>query len=166
VPLTPLILSAVLTIHAGDSLSQTRAYTLAFTLIAAHQATRDFLDIRSQVAVEEAIAIVDTVYTIDRFPFDSPLHGDVVSIYRAEVIRPLHARYAPWLAYGYARPGARGILFFSIIERGAFIAELFPMDPALRSYEQYSVALTGLKFLFSFGASGHIELRRHVRLDR
>lgn len=165
-PLTLLILSAVLAVHAGDSLSQTRAYARAFTLIAAHQATREFLELRSQSPAEEAIAIVDTVYTLDRFPFDSPLDGDAVSVYRADVIRPLHARHAPWLAYGCARPGARGILFFSIIERWGFIAELFPMDPALRSYEQYSVTLTGLKFLFSFGESGRIELRRHVRLDR
>lgn len=155
-------------IHAAppDSAQVKEASLNAVEAILADSATALFLRREAGIADPLTIAVAESLYTLDRFPFDAFPGDTAVSVYKADMLRPLRSIHAPWLSRFRRALPPTGRLFLSPIERGAIVAELFVFDPHAMSYEAYCIASNSLKFLVRITRGNRAVIAGRVRLLR
>jgi hypothetical protein len=163
--MTFLSFLALTLLGAPDSLELAAMYARAFDTLATEPATASFLGVAGR-EVYHITSIADSLFTIDRYPFDGDSFGETVSVYGAVNLRPIHSFPAPWLGRLTSPTEPKGVLFFSTLERGEIIAELFAYHEEYLSYEEYCTSVDGLKFLLRIGSDGHPSIRYRVRLLR
>jgi len=141
-------------------------YGRVLDCISEDSATRVFLRLDPEVSVRQSLRLVDTLYTIDRFPFDDDTAHESVSIYRAIALRPLRLQYVPSLSDEEHMTTTRGIVFASPAEHGVILVEIFVPREGVTSYEEYCMSDNSLKFLLSVAPEERVRLVRHVMLLR
>ena len=141
-------------------------YGRVLDCISEDSATRVFLRLDPEDSVRPSLRLVDTLYTIDRFPFDDDTAHESVSIYRAITLRPLHLQYVPSLSHEEQMTTTRGIVFASPSEHGAILVEIFVPRKGMTSYEEYCMSANSLKFLLSVDPEDGVRVVRHIMLLR
>ena len=160
-----LSLAAFLTLPA-DSAPEGAVYVRAVTLVLEDTATAAFLGPEDSARSGMTVRVVDSLYTLDRFPFDTYPGETVVSVYKADMLRPVRSTPAPWFArFGNGGP-PRGILFVARRDGESILAELFAYVPHYRSYEEYCIASDSLKFHFRITPGRRVVIAGRVRLLR
>ncbi|MEW6511124.1 MAG: hypothetical protein AB1428_09225 [Bacteroidota bacterium] len=164
--LTLLTLASAIPCMQVDS-TPAAMYARIIDQILHHPATAQFLGVEMSAVASTDVVVVDSLYTIDRFPFDRPVReGDEISVYKADVLRPLRTFPAPWMPHHGTGDRPRGILFVSRDEEGVVIAEVFVVRQGSRAYEEYALAKDSLKFMVRCGRDGTIRSILYVLLLR
>ena len=152
-------------------------YAQAFAYICTIQETASIIDIDDLGSVKDQIVVADSLVTLDPFPyywdagewrmyFDESEDQTEISIYRAIFLRPIRTIWNREVENLPRPENPRGILFFSKPEEGALIAELFPFNEGLFSYEEYYTSTPSLKILLRLDSLGTIVGARFIRLLR
>jgi hypothetical protein len=161
-----LFVAFVSLVSAEDSLSSREPYIQAALAVLRDPAVLNFLVSAEGRPASLELMIVDSLFTLDRFPFDTVLGDSVVSVYKADVLRPLRSFPAPWLAGITHATRPAGVLYLARREGDDIVGELFPFDSACRSYEDYTISSNSLKYLLHIIPRKSIQIVRRVRLLR
>jgi hypothetical protein len=165
--LIPVFCTAILFFPALDSgCTSEILYGRVFDCISGDSSARTFLQLDPADSVRQALQLVDTLYTIDRFPFDDDTGQESVSIYRAITLRPLRKQYVPSLSGKEHETTTRGIVFVSPSEHGSILVEIFATHKGMTTYEEYCMSTDSMKFLLSAGSDCTVRVVRHIRLLR
>ena len=148
------ILGILLMMLPGDTAAPIDVYQRVFAFVASDSSTAAFLACEARGDMRSLLRVADSIYTLDRFPFDSDEDAEALSVYHADMLRPLRAAFAPTLAQLSSPDPSRGILFFSFLEGSALLAEVFSFHADYHTYEEYCLSTHSLKFLFSVPPSG------------
>jgi len=160
-----LSFAALLAIPANAAAGE-NAYVRTVDAVISDTRAAEFLRQEKHPDVSPAIRVADSLYTLDRFPFDTYPDDSVVSVYKAEMLRPVRSFPADWPARLQRVESPAGILFISRQEGRTILAELFVFDPAYRSYEEYCIASDSLKFLLHVAHGGRVTIAGRVHLLR
>jgi hypothetical protein len=150
----------------ADSVSVEDVYLRAADAILGDSATALFLRRGEGTEIPLSIGVAESLYTLDRFPFDTSPGDSAVSVYKADMLRPVRAYPVTWPPRFRGGATPAGILFISLREKGFILGELFVFDPILASYEAYCIARDSLKFLLHVTRSNLVSITGRVRLLR
>ncbi len=150
----------------ADSVIAEDVYIRAADAILGDSATALFLRREEGLEVPLSICVAESLYTLDRFPFDTSPGDSAVSVYKADMLRPVRSFPVTWPPRFRGGATPAGILFISLREKGAILAELFVFDPLLASYEAYCIARDSLKFLLQVTRGNRVSITGRVRLLR
>jgi hypothetical protein len=163
----PLLLSFLFPLSPPDSgCPPSFLYQQVYALVCAEPALREFLDLGPSTIAAQELMTIDTLYTIDRFPFDVDTVHSAISVYRADMLRPLRTRYAPFLSRNFSYVTPQGVMFVSFVENGDILSEVFRTRKGTGSYEEYRMSAEGLKFLLTVSPDCSVHVVRHVLLLR
>lgn len=162
----PLLSLATLLTIPADTVTGENAYVRTADAIINDSATMAFLRRNDSTNVSPGICVADSLSTLDRFPFDAYPGDSVVSVFKADMLRPVRSSPTEWPARLRRVESPAGILFISRQEGRTILAELFFFDPGYRSYEEYCITSDSLKFLLQVGRGGRVTIAGRVRLLR
>lgn len=158
-----VIISCLVT---GDSASANSRYVRVFDLVSSLPETVRFLGVAEREGARAELSVPDSVYSLDLFPFGQESDSPEVSIFRADMLGPVRAVYAPELARTRSRTDVQGIVFISLVRQDTIIAEVFPFHKEFGSYDDYCVSTDGMKYLLWAPREGPARLLRVIRLLR
>lgn len=159
----PLAAFAVL---PADSMAAEDVYVRAADAILHDSASALFLRRDGRTHDPLTVCLAESLYTLDRFPFDAYPGDSAVSVYKADMLRPVRSFPTAWPARLRCAGPPDGMLFIARREGSSIIAELFVFDPRHRSYEAYCIASDSMKFLLHVTRGNRVAIAGRVRLLR